>query len=249
MRLIAPPASRRRAHDVIISSYGLLTSRRICWPTVPGTPLSSTAASRTAQAHARRQAPGSIRIVTTGTPVENNLSELWSLFDFLNPGLLGSHGRFEQRYCHSDGSVSPLLKRMTNPFILRRLKSEVLDDLPPKTEISLTVTLDEEERSLYESCRREALADLESQHSEADRIRILAHLTKLRRVCCHPSLLLPVTSLPGQKVETFMELAADLRAGGHRALVFSQFVDFLSIIRQRLEQLKLPTSIWTAPRR
>ena len=228
-------------YDVIISSYGLLTSEEDLlasrtWNAVvldEAQAIKNRLAKRT---RAAKRLEGRIRIVTTGTPVENNLSELWSLFDFLNPGLLGSHGRFEQRYCHSDGSVSPLLKRMTNPFILRRLKSEVLDDLPPKTEISLTVTLDEEERSLYESCRREALADLESQHSEADRIRILAHLTKLRRVCCHPSLLLPGTSLPGQKVETFMELAADLRAGGHRALVFSQFVDFLSIIRQRLEQ-------------
>jgi SNF2 family DNA or RNA helicase len=112
----------------------------------------------------------------------------------------------------------------------------VLDDLPPKTEISLTVTLDDEERSLYESCRREALAALDTRDDDTNRITILAHLTRLRRACCHPSLLLPGSALPGQKVETFLELVDDLRASGHRALVFSQFVDFLGIIRQRLDQ-------------
>lgn len=177
-----------------------------------------------------------MRAISTGTPVENNLSELWSLFDFLNPGLLGTHGQFERRYCNSDGSVSAQLKKMTAPFILRRLKSEVLDDLPAKTEVSLEVVLDDEERALYESCRRDALTALEGGGDEANHITILAHLTRLRRACCHPSLVLPNCTLPGQKVETFMELIADLKAGGHRALVFSQFVDFLSIIRKRLNQ-------------
>lgn len=176
------------------------------------------------------------RVIATGTPVENNLTELWSLFDFLNPGLLGgTHGQFERRFCNADGTVGPLLKRMTAPFILRRLKSAVLDDLPPKTEITLAVTLDDDERSLYESCRREALAALEGADGESNRIAILAHLTKLRRACCHPSLVMPGCTMPGQKVEALLELVQDLRANGHRALVFSQYVDFLSIIRKRLD--------------
>jgi superfamily II DNA or RNA helicase len=227
--------------DVLVCSYGLLTFEEELltgrkWGVVildEAQAVKNRLAKRT---RIVKRLDARMRTVATGTPVENSLGELWSLFDFLNPGLLGSHGRFEQRFCNSDGSVSPLLKRMTAPFILRRLKSEVLDDLPPKTEITLTVTLEDDERSLYESCRREALASLESPDDNANRIMILAHLTKLRRACCHPSLLLPGSTLPGQKVETFLELVADLRASGHRALVFSQFVDFLGIIRQRLDQ-------------
>ena len=227
--------------DVIVCSYGLLTFEEElltsrAWNAVVLDEAQAVKNRLAKRTRIVKRLDGRIRIVSTGTPVENNLGELWSLFDFLNPGLLGSHGRFEHRYGNSDGSVSPLLKRMTAPFILRRLKSEVLDDLPPKTEISLTVTLDDEERSLYESCRREALAALDTRDDDTNRITILAHLTRLRRACCHPSLLLPGSALPGQKVETFLELVDDLRASGHRALVFSQFVDFLGIIRQRLDQ-------------
>ncbi|NLF24009.1 MAG: DEAD/DEAH box helicase [Lentisphaerae bacterium] len=226
--------------DVVVCSYGLLTFEEDLLTSRPwgAVVLDEAQAVKNRQAKRTRivkRLDTRLRAVATGTPVENNLGELWSLFDFLNPGLLGTHGRFEQRFCNADGTVSPLLKRMTAPFILRRLKSEVLDDLPPKTEITLAVTLDDDERSLYESGRREALASLDAREDEANRITILAHLTKLRRACCHPSLLLPGSPLPGQKVETFLELVGDLRANGHRALVFSQFVDFLGIIRQRLD--------------
>ena len=228
--------------DVIICSYGLLTFEEDLLTSRPWGIVILDEAQAVKNRLAKRtrivkRLNTRMRAVATGTPVENNLGELWSLFDFLNPGLLGTHGRFEQRFCSADGSVSPLLKRMTAPFILRRLKSEVLDDLPPKTEITLTVTLEDDERSLYESCRREALASLESPDDTANHITILAHLTKLRRACCHPSLLLPTSTLPGQKVETFLELVTDLKANGHRALVFSQFVDFLSSIRQRLDRM------------
>ncbi len=228
--------------DVIVCSYGILLFEE---ELLAGREW-NVAVLDEAQAVKNRQAKRarivkrlhcSMRTISTGTPVENNLGELWSLFDFINPGLLGTHGQFERRYCNADGSVSALLKKMTAPFILRRLKSEVLEDLPPKTEISLEVVLGDEERALYESCRRDALTALEGgKEEEANHIAILAHLTRLRRVCCHPSLVLPNSKLAGQKVDTFMELVTDLKAAGHRALVFSQFVDFLSIIRTRLDQ-------------
>ena len=227
--------------DVVVCSYGLLLFEEELlvgreWNVVVLDEAQAVKNRLAKRARVVKRLRCAMRVISTGTPVENNLGELWSLFDFLNPGLLGTHGQFERRFCNSDGSVSALLKKMTAPFILRRLKSEVLDDLPPKTEISLEVVLDAEERALYESCRREALASLEGGDDEANRIVMLAHLTRLRRVCCHPSLVLPDCGLPGQKVESFMELVADLKAGGHRALVFSQFVDFLSIIRARLDR-------------
>ena len=230
--------------DAVVCSYGLLTfeeellaSRE--WNVVVLDEAQAVKNRLAKRAKIVKRLRGRARVIATGTPVENNLGELWSLFDFLNPGLLGTHGQFERRFCNADGTVSPLLKRMTAPFILRRLKSAVLDELPPKTEITLSVTLDEDERALYESCRREALAALEGADGEANRIAILAHLTKLRRACCHPSLVMPDCGMPGQKVEALLELVADLRVGGHRALVFSQFVDFLTIIRKRLDAAKI----------
>lgn len=231
--------------DVVVCSYGLLLFEEEllggkAWNVVVLDEAQAVKNRLAKRACAVKQLRSAMRVIATGTPVENNLGELWSLFDFLNPGLLGTHGQFERRFCNSDGSVSPLLKKMTAPFILRRLKSEVLDDLPPKTEISLEVVLDDEERALYESCRREALTSLKAGDGEQNRIVMLAHLMRLRRACCHPSLVLPDCALPGQKVEAFMELVSDLKPGGHRALVFSQFVDFLSIIRARLDRESIP---------
>ncbi len=228
------------AFDVVVCSYGLLPFAEELLAGRPWNVVVLDEAQAVKNRLARRakivkRFQGRARVIATGTPVENNLTELWSLFDFLNPGLLGTHGQFERRFCNGDGTVSPLLKRMTAPFLLRRLKSAVLDELPPKTEITLSVTLDGDERALYESCRREALAALEGADGETNRITILAHLTKLRRTCCHPSLVMPDCGMPGQKVEALLELVEELRANGHRALVFSQFVDFLTIIRNRLD--------------
>ncbi len=232
------------AFDVVVCSYGLLPFAEELLAGRPWNVVVLDEAQAVKNRLARRakivkRFQGRARVIATGTPVENNLTELWSLFDFLNPGLLGTHGQFERRFCNGDGTVSPLLKRMTAPFLLRRLKSAVLDELPPKTEITLSVTLDVDERALYESCRREALAALEGAAGENNRITILAHLTKLRRACCHPSLVMPGCGMPGQKVEALLELVEDLRANGHRALVFSQFVDFLTIIRTRLDAAKV----------
>lgn len=227
-------------YDVVVSSYGLitfedeaLTSRE--WNIIVLDEAQAVKNRGIRRTRVVKQLQGQMRVIATGTPVENNLSELWNLFDFINPGLLGSHTQFQRRFYQGDNKVDPVLKRLTAPFILRRLKSAVLDELPPKTEIQLTVTLDDEERALYESCRQQALQELD--HDDAsNRITILAHLTKLRRACCHPSLVLPQTKLSGQKVDSLIELVKDLRANNHRALVFSQFVDFLTIVRRRLEQ-------------
>ena len=175
------------------------------------------------------------RAAATGTPVENNLTELWSLFDFINPGLLGTQGHFEHKFVSKEGPPMPALKLLVSPFILRRLKSKVLDYLPPKTEITLSVTLEEKvERQFYELLRRNAWEDL-SSGGDVSRNAICAHLTTLRRACCHPSLVAPKAKMPGAKMELLMELVDELRAGGHRALVYSQFVDCLTIIRERLD--------------
>ena len=227
--------------DVIVCSYGLLLYEEETlisrdWNIIVLDEAQAVKNRLSKRARVVKRLRCAMRTAATGTPVENNLGELWSLFDFLNPGLLGTHSQFERRFCNSDGSVGALLKKMTAPFILRRLKADVLDDLPPKTEVSLSIALDAEERALYESCRRDALTSLKDGGDKASPIVILAHLMRLRRLCCHPSLVLPGCKLPGQKIEYLMELVADLKAAGHRALVFSQFVDFLAIVRARLDQ-------------
>lgn len=175
-----------------------------------------------------------IRIASTGTPVENHLLELWSIFDFLNPGLLGPAAAFEQRFCINN-LPRPELKKLVSPLILRRRKSDVLDDLPDKTEITLPLDLPPEERAQYEVLRLRAISELQGQ--EQSHVAILAQLSKLRRFCCDPSLVWPEQPAAGAKLQRLAELAEELKAGGNRALIFSQYVDFLQIIRKKFDQM------------
>ena len=132
-----------------------------------------------------------------------------------------------------EGLAKDELKRLVEPFILRRLKSAVLTDLPEKTEVTLSVELGPNERTAYEACRIKALEALEG--NEDDRISILAELTRLRRFCSHPSLVLPEFT-ESAKLETLKDLLSDLKGAGHRALIFSQFTDYLAIVRRLLEE-------------
>ena len=229
--------------DVVVTSYGLLVSRESQFAAVEWNVAVLDEAQAVKNADAKRaQAVKRLRarsrFVATGTPVENRLSDLWSLFDFLNPGLLGSLDSFRHRLLDVDGRPRPALKALVRPLILRRLKGEVLRDLPPKTEITLDVELGEAERAAYETLREEAVAELQTggrgRTDGQRRIQILAALTRLRRFCCAPGLVLPGFGT-GAKLEALETLLDDLRANGHRALVFSQFVDVLSLVRPVLE--------------
>jgi superfamily II DNA or RNA helicase len=187
-----------------------------------------------------------VRVALTGTPVENHLGELYSLMRFLNPGLLGSGKQFEARFAKpiqrdGDRAAAQLLKRLIKPFVLRRKKSEVLDDLPQKTVITLHIEPSSEERALYAALREQALAKVVAAPGAPAqaRIQILAELMRLRRAACHPRLVLPGTAVQSSKLNAFEELVEDLRQGGHRALVFSQFVDQLTIVRRRLDELNI----------
>lgn len=176
------------------------------------------------------------RLATTGTPVENRLDEIWALFQFLNPGLLGSRKTFDQTYSGTDESEQKResLRRLLSPFILRRLKSAVLKDLPPRTDVNLVVELSKEERLHYESLRLHALERL-SDAEKSDAVTILAEISKLRRACCHPRLVSPSSKLESSKLKMLLRLLADLKAGGHRALAFSQFVGHLKIVSSALK--------------
>lgn len=185
------------------------------------------------------------RMAMTGTPVENHLGELWNLFQFLNPGLLGSIEQFNTRFAapiekYRDENKREQLRRLVQPFILRRRKDDVLKELPEKTEITLTVELSAAERAFYEALRRNALEKLsETEGGQAGQqhLRILAEIMRLRRAACHPSLVDQKAGFQeSAKLNLFAEILEELLEGGHKALVFSQFVDHLRILENYLKQ-------------
>jgi len=232
--------------DVVVTSYGLLQQdgemlHEVEWNTVVLDEAQAIKNAATKRSAAAMRLKGKFRIITTGTPIENHLGELWNLFRFLNPGLLGSLDSFNRRFAtpivkYDDKGARARLKKILRPFLLRRTKDQVLDELPPKTEITLRVDMHPEERSLYEALRRNALERIDKGDGEDQRFVILAELMKLRRACCNGSLVLPDREFPSSKLEAFGEILDDLRANGHRCLVFSQFVDHLAILRASLNE-------------
>ena len=228
--------------DVVIASYGYILFHEAEFASVKwnGVILDEAQAVKndaSKRAKAVKRFRSKFRVAATGTPVENRLGELWSIFDFLNPGLLGAASSFASRFT-SNGMATGALKRLVKPLVLRRLKGEVLDDLPEKSETTVMVELGKAERSAYEGCRLHALSQLEKDAEagggEPNRMSILAELTRLRRFCCHPSLVLPEEGLPSAKMEALLDLLSNLREGRHRALVFSQFTDYLAIVRKAI---------------
>lgn len=251
--LILHDYQRERALDelgsghVVLVSYTLLQQEQEVFAALPWASVVldeaqaiKNAQSQRSQAAMRLQA--GFRVAATGTPVENHLGELWNLSRFLNPGLLGSQEQFAKRFAdpieRGDAAARRALKALLQPFLLRRLKRQVLDELPSRTDIVHKVTLSEQERHQYEALRQQAVAQIEALETGEGRkhIQVLAEITRLRRFCCHPSLVMPGSVGAGSKLLALVEIIEELRAGGHKALVFSQFVDHLSIVRDWLDQ-------------
>ena len=233
--------------DLVIASYGLLQQDAELlasqhWHSVvldEAQVIKNAATKRSAAAMALN---ADFKMIATGTPVENHLGELWNLFRFINPGLLGSREQFNRRYAGpiEQGSirVRSHLKKLIQPFILRRTKAQVLSELPAKTEITLQVTLSEQERHLYEALRQQALANLSSLKpgEGVKAIHVLAEITKLRRFCCNPALVMGQANVPSSKLAVLADVIEELLANRHKVLVFSQFVDHLRIVREWLDQ-------------
>jgi superfamily II DNA or RNA helicase len=185
------------------------------------------------------------RIAATGTPVENHAADLWSIFHFLNPGLLGDFADFNRRFVkpmERDGGLTPeqQLKQLVQPYVLRRLKRDVLKELPPLTELAHEVELSRDESLRYALLRKQVHEKLfTSWGKRENKIEVLAEITRLRRFCCHPKLVFPDAELDSSKVLAFLQLVEELRENGHRALVFSQFVDFLQIVREQLDERRV----------
>ena len=188
---------------------------------------------------------GDLRIATTGTPIENHLGELWNLFQFLNPGLLGSFQRFNEKYTipitkNNDSERRQQLRRLIQPFILRRRKEEVLEELPSKTEVTLTVELSQGERAFYEALRQNALEQIDNSDGQTRRFQILAELMKLRQAACHPKMVDPSVDIESSKLELVAETVKELREGGHKALIFSQFVRHLKLVEAMMQEMGVP---------
>jgi len=185
----------------------------------------------------------------TGTPIENGLSELWSIFDYLMPGYLYKYNRFRHLFEQpivKDGDNEALreLKKLTSPFILRRLKRDVLKELPEKTETTLYTNLAQEQRTLYAanlaSMHKELSVHFENQNAGSGRMLALSMLTRLRQLCCDPSLLYENYKEESAKLELCTELIEGSVKSGHKLLVFSQFTSMLAILEKRLKHLKIP---------
>jgi superfamily II DNA or RNA helicase len=182
------------------------------------------------------------RIAATGTPVENHLGDLWSVFRFLNPELFGSWQNFDLRFARPierdhDREQQEALRALVRPYVLRRTKAQVLSELPPITTVRHEIRLNDEEALRYAILRRRIHEKLRTVAGRQQyKLEILAEITRLRRFCCHPQLVFPDAQHVGSKVESFLTLVEELRENGHRALVFSQFVDFLDIVRASLEE-------------
>ncbi len=235
--------------DLLITSYDVLARdadalRAITFATLVVDEAQAIKNGDTTRARAARSLRADFRLALTGTPVENRLSELFSLVEFLDPGLLGTEAEFRERYVvpierDRDASRSAALARVVRPFLLRRKKSDVLTELPARTEVTRAVEPSPAERTRYEAARLLALAALSGADEDA-RFRMLAELMRLRRLACHPRLDDPRSKTPSSKLEAFLELVSELREGGHRALVFSQFTGHLALVEEALRAREIP---------
>ena len=186
-----------------------------------------------------------VRFALTGTPIENSLTELWSIFDFILPGYLMSHNKFVKNYekpivREKDSGTLKELGKLISPFVLRRMKKDVLKELPDKIENKIVSELTEEQKKVYmaylQQTKKEIYQEIEDAGFEKSRIKVLAALTRLRQICCHPGLFIENYMGGSGKLQQLEELMTDALESGHRILLFSQFTSMLSIIKVRLDK-------------
>jgi hypothetical protein len=235
--------------DLVITTYAVATRDaeslgRIAWRRVVLDEAQHIKNSATKQSVAVRNLAAEHRVALTGTPVENRLAELWSIVDFVNPGLLGSLSAFRERFAvpierHGDEEVAARLKRITGPFLLRRLKTDpaIISDLPDKIEMNVLCNLTAEQASLYQAVVDDMLLKIENSEGIERRGLVLATMTKLKQVCNHPAHLLRDGSrLPGRsgKLERLEEILEEVLAEGDKALCFTQFTELGDLLHRHL---------------
>lgn len=259
LAITGTPAERQEAikrygeYDVLITSYPLIRRDIIYYEKIEFNTVFIDEAQfikndSSMNAKSVKRLKARHRFALTGTPIENSLSELWSIFDFIMPDFLGSHNKFVELY------EKPILKDNTealndlnqhiSPFILRRMKKDVLTELPDKYETKMLTNLSEDQKLLYlsylESIRGEIHNELEEHGIDKSRMKILAALTRLRQICCHPATFLDNYYGGSGKLDLLMELIPEAIANEHRVLVFSQFTSMLKLIEKELIELEIP---------
>lgn len=240
-------------YDVLITSYPLIrrdisTYETIDFHTVIIDEAQFIKNDASLNAKSVKRLRAKHRFALTGTPIENSLSELWSIFDFIMPGYLHSHSRFVEVYekpiLKEDKEALEDLHQHIAPFILRRMKKDVLTELPDKYESKILTDLSEEQKKIYlsylENIRSEIHTELSQGGLDKSRMKILAALTRLRQICCHPSTFLENYQGGSGKLDLLMELIPEALANEHRILVFSQFTSMLRIIEEELKDMNIP---------
>jgi SNF2 family DNA or RNA helicase len=236
--------------DLVITTYGVATRDQaalgqVNWARVVCDEAQNIKNHATKQARAVRALPATARIALTGTPVENRLSELWSIMDFTNPGLLGPAERFRERFAvpierHGSPEATQALKRLTQPFVLRRLKTDktIISDLPDKQEMKVFCNLTSEQASLYQATVTDMLSRIEEAEDDISRRGlVLATMAKLKQVCNHPAHLLGDGSrLAGRsgKLARLEEICDEIVAEGDKALCFTQYAEFGRMLQPHL---------------
>ena len=246
--------SKLKTGDVIIISYALVLKdfkklSQVRWGTLilDEAQFVKNAISQTAIAVSQLDRDWTLAL--TGTPLENHLGELWSIFRMLNPELLGTWENFRKTYVvpvEKNHDVQKLenLRRLIRPFILRRTKLNVLDDLPDRSDIVLKVELGEAQRAKYEQERTRILSQLD-EVDESSRFKLLAAITRLRQLACHPALCEEKYKGESAKLKLLSELIEELVSESHRVLVFSQFTSFLNLIARELNRVHVPHVMMT----
>jgi superfamily II DNA or RNA helicase len=235
-------------HDLVLTTYGTLrrdivTHRETEFDYVVLDEAQSIKNAASQAAKACRLLRARHRLALTGTPVENHIGELWSIFEFLNPGQLGSAARLK-RFLTGGRTSAEVVARAVRPYLLRRTKTQVLSDLPEKTEQTLFCELGEEQRKAYDELREHYRVELSGRIGRMgigrSRIAVLEALLRLRQTACHPGLVDPARiDQPAAKLDTLLDQLDEVLDEGHKVLVFSQFTSFLAILRRRLDERSL----------
>lgn len=237
-------------YDVAITSYDLLKRdielyKKVSFQYAIADEAQYIKNNNTKNARALKKIQAATRFALTGTPMENSLSELWSIFDFVMPGYLFSYKRFKEDYENlivkeEDKEALEKLQKLVAPFVLRRVKKEVLKELPDKTESIMYSKMEEEQEELYRSylqqAKLEMQAEFEENGFEKSRMKVLALITRLRQLCCHPSLFVENYAGDSAKLNQCMQIMEDAIGAGHKILLFSGFTSMFDIIAKELEK-------------
>jgi superfamily II DNA or RNA helicase len=238
--------------DVVLITYGILQSEDkllsgIPWHTVVLDEAHTIKNYQTKTSKAAMSLQADFRLILTGTPIQNHLTEIWNLFNFINPGLLGSLPYFNKQFTtpviyNTESSVTKHLRKLIGPFMLRRTKTAVLDELPEKTEIVKMISLSPDEAAFYEALRLKAVENIKKYSQDKNskhNLNTLTEIGKLRMAACNTQMIDPEIRIPSSKLAVFLEIVQELIDNNHRALVFSQYVRHLDLVRAALDELNI----------